>query len=269
MAYLNLDLDYFDHPKTKRLVGVLGRGSDGLPIRLWCYCGKYHAENGNLIGYSPTDLESLIGWWGQPGKAVEALIQFKFLEKTDSGFQVHDWLSINGHIQALKERGQAAAKARWAKADAQAMLMHSLSNAVSNALVLPSSDQDQDQEKKEKKKKEDSLPRFQPPSLPEVSAYCQERGNAIDAEAFVEFYSSNGWKVGKNKMVSWRSAMVTWEKRNGSKNGISGGNRWKSKSERLDDDARAIISEHRGAQGGNQTPTQPRFSLSQSRAAGT
>lgn len=26
MAYLNLDLDYFDHPKTRRLVGLLGRG---------------------------------------------------------------------------------------------------------------------------------------------------------------------------------------------------------------------------------------------------
>lgn len=136
MAYLNLDLDYFDHPKTKRLVGLLGRGSDVLPVRLWCYCGKYHAETGTMTGYSPTDLESLIGWWGQPGKAVDALVRLGFLETAGAGFQVHDWDKINGHIAAFKARAQAGAKAKWAKAkaDAQAMLKHSLSNAVSNAL---------------------------------------------------------------------------------------------------------------------------------------
>lgn len=139
MAYLNLDLDYFDHPKTKRLVGLLGRGSDGLPIRLWCYCGKYHAENGDLTGYLAQDLESLIGWWGQPGKAVEALIKFGFLDQTATGFKVHDWEDINGHIAAFKARAQAGAKEKWrrvkAEADAQAMLKQSLSNAVSNALT--------------------------------------------------------------------------------------------------------------------------------------
>lgn len=31
---------------------------------------------------------------------------------------------------------------------------------------------------------------------------------------FVAFYESKGWLVGKNKMKSWKSAIVTWEKRN-------------------------------------------------------
>lgn len=141
MAYLNLDLDYFDHPKTKRLVGLLGRGSDGLPVRLWCYCGKYHADTGDLTGYSAQDLESLIGWWGQPGRCIEALIQFKFLERTESGYRVHDWEKINGHIAAFKLRAQAGAAEKWRRARAeaaQAMLKHSLSNATSNALTDPS-----------------------------------------------------------------------------------------------------------------------------------
>jgi hypothetical protein len=29
MADLNLDLDYFDHPKTIRLIGLMGKRSDG------------------------------------------------------------------------------------------------------------------------------------------------------------------------------------------------------------------------------------------------
>lgn len=55
--------------------------------------------------------------------------------------------------------------------------------------------------------------KFQPPALDEVSAYCRERGNGIDAEAFIAFYASKGWKVGSTPMKDWRAAVVTWEKR--------------------------------------------------------
>lgn len=139
MAYLNLDLDYFDHPKTVRLVGLLGRGADILPIRLWAYAGKYHAETGDLIGYSPKAIEAAVKWWGQPGLAVEAMVspfmgKPGFLEQIEQGFKVHDWENVNGHIFALKKKAQAGAKARWAKYnDAQAMPKHSLSITPGNA----------------------------------------------------------------------------------------------------------------------------------------
>lgn len=51
------------------------------------------------------------------------------------------------------------------------------------------------------------------PTLEEVKACIAERGYHVDAEAFLSFYESNGWKVGKNPMKSWRAALVTWEKR--------------------------------------------------------
>lgn len=54
---------------------------------------------------------------------------------------------------------------------------------------------------------------FKPPTVEEVKAYCQERGNNIDAESFVAFYESKGWMIGKNKMKNWKSAITTWEKR--------------------------------------------------------
>ena len=56
--------------------------------------------------------------------------------------------------------------------------------------------------------------RFMPPSLEEVQDYCQERGNGIDAQHFLDYYSSNGWRVGKNPMKDWKAAVRTWE-RNG------------------------------------------------------
>lgn len=64
-------------------------------------------------------------------------------------------------------------------------------------------------------KKEDtnvSKKKFVPPTVEEVRAYCQERGNKVDPQAFVDHYTSNGWMVGKNKMKSWKAAVGTWER---------------------------------------------------------
>ena len=47
-----------------------------------------------------------------------------------------------------------------------------------------------------------------------VTEYTSEQLYSVDAESFIAFYESNGWKVGKNPMKSWRAALVTWQKRN-------------------------------------------------------
>ena len=57
-----------------------------------------------------------------------------------------------------------------------------------------------------------SVARFCPPTLEEVQSYVLEKGIEIDAEKFVAYYESNGWMVGRNKMKSWKSAIVTWKK---------------------------------------------------------
>lgn len=54
--------------------------------------------------------------------------------------------------------------------------------------------------------------RFIPPTLQEVQDYCRERQNNVDAERFIDYYESNGWMVGKNKMKDWKAAVRTWEK---------------------------------------------------------
>lgn len=61
--------------------------------------------------------------------------------------------------------------------------------------------------------------RFTPPTVDEVRAYCIERGNGIDAERFVSYYTANGWKVGKNPMKDWRAAVRTWERRDTGQHG--------------------------------------------------
>ena len=61
--------------------------------------------------------------------------------------------------------------------------------------------------------------RFTPPTLEEVRAYCRERGNAVDPERWHDYYSSNGWKVGKNPMKDWKAAVRTWERDDKAKKG--------------------------------------------------
>lgn len=97
--------------------------------------------------------------------------------------------------------------------------------------VFPKTQKSQEEEKEEeeekdegKEKGEGSPPtpprgappaksRFVPPSVDEVRAYCRERGNRVDPDRFVDFYTSKGWKVGREPMKDWQAAVRTWEKR--------------------------------------------------------
>jgi len=54
---------------------------------------------------------------------------------------------------------------------------------------------------------------FKKPTLVEVKNYCILRKNNIDAEAFIDFYESKGWQIGKEIMKSWKACVRTWESR--------------------------------------------------------
>lgn len=59
----------------------------------------------------------------------------------------------------------------------------------------------------------DTKKKFEPPAVEEVQAYCHERGNSIDAQRFVDFYTANGWVQGKGKPIKdWKAVVRTWER---------------------------------------------------------
>ncbi|WP_315170210.1 hypothetical protein [Alloprevotella tannerae] len=91
-----------------------------------------------------------------------------------------------------------------------------------NIIQVNNQDKKEKEEKKEiyKERKEqrekvvvEKAPRFCPPTVDEVKAYCLEKNYTVDAENFCDFYESKGWFVGKNKMKSWRAAVRTWQRR--------------------------------------------------------
>ncbi len=62
--------------------------------------------------------------------------------------------------------------------------------------------------------------RFTPPTLMQVRLvmveYCRDKGYRTDANPreFIDFYQSNGWKVGRVSMKDWQAAVRNWCRRN-------------------------------------------------------
>lgn len=65
---------------------------------------------------------------------------------------------------------------------------------------------------------------FTKPTIDEVRDHCEQNRYTFDPEAFWHYYESSGWKVGNKPMKSWRSACVTWQKRQGNGLQKGGGN---------------------------------------------
>jgi hypothetical protein len=55
--------------------------------------------------------------------------------------------------------------------------------------------------------------RFVIPSVEEITAYCQERGNNVDPQKFFDHYQARDWKPKgyTRQMTDWKAAVRTWE----------------------------------------------------------
>ena len=52
------------------------------------------------------------------------------------------------------------------------------------------------------------------PTVEEVTEYCKDKSLIyVNPEAFIDFYESKNWMIGKNKMSSWKSAVSGWNRR--------------------------------------------------------
>lgn len=71
---------------------------------------------------------------------------------------------------------------------------------------------DKDKEKDKDIKENTKRKVFSPPTVDDVRSYCIERKNNVDPQAFIDFYESKGWMIGKNKMKDWKACVRTWER---------------------------------------------------------
>ena len=134
------------------------------------------------------------------------------------------WAKIARRIDAETERYQAisakrreAANKRYAKATPPAA-------KIANA---------EPAEAKTAKAETAKRASFEKPTVAEIAAYCSERKNGIDPQAFFDFYESKGWKVGAVKMKDWRASVRTWEQRHKNESGgrSKAGGMWGNENE--------------------------------------
>lgn len=151
--------------------------------------------------------------------ALQALERLGMVSTTTSGFiNLPGW---EGH-QNIEGLDKIREQTRKRVADYRTRKKQALLSDDSNVTVTDCNAADKDTDKDiDKEKEEDiSLPaeaptktkRFSPPSVEDVAAYCQERENGIDADAFVDYYSARNWTMGKTKMKDWKAAVRTWER---------------------------------------------------------
>lgn len=76
-------------------------------------------------------------------------------------------------------------------------------------------DIEKDIKKKNIKKESSKTKVFSKPSNQEILDYCNSIGHGeFDIEKFIDYYESNGWKVGKNPMKDWKATVRNWIRKN-------------------------------------------------------
>jgi hypothetical protein len=212
---INIDIEYFDHRKTKRLIIRFGEDAAIYPIKIWSYAARHHPIDGLFSGYADEEIAAVMSASSNAISILQAMLDVGFLDRTTAGIAVHGWTKRQGHIVAYHKRAVHAANARWGKllqneennatSNATSTTKHATSNALQEVSLVKQVEQVTQEEK-------NSAKNFIRPSIQEISEYCKSRGNRIDPQAWLDHYTANGWRVGRNPMKDWKAAIRTWEK---------------------------------------------------------
>lgn len=79
--------------------------------------------------------------------------------------------------------------------------------------IITISDYEQYQSHQSPARPTEAPKRFSKPTIQQIADYIKEKGYAINAERFFDYYESKGWVVGKSPMKDWRAAVRQWATR--------------------------------------------------------
>lgn len=54
---------------------------------------------------------------------------------------------------------------------------------------------------------------FKKPTLEELESYINDKSLNVNAHTFMDYYESNGWKVGRNPMKDWKATVRRWNEK--------------------------------------------------------
>lgn len=211
-------------PEVLRISSALGIHPDhafGLCVRFWCWCDD-QCDSGHAAGVTLVTLDLILGHTG----FATQLIKAGWLTETEDGISIPHF---DYHLsQSSKTRAQSAIRKERSRSKRDICHGDSVTKTRPEMIREDKKEETQDaiastvpESLTEKQKRERIA--FQKPTAQEVMAYVSEIGATVDATEFCDFYTSNGWKVGRNAMKDWRATVRQWNARTKSKTATTNG----------------------------------------------
>ena len=222
VEWIKITTDMFDNRKIKYL-RTLPEGNNIVLIWVMLLTMAGRCNSGGMIflteniPYTTKILADELGFDENIVKVAIAALEKLNMVTTNSGcLLIPGWEDYQNAEGLEKIREQTKLRVQKYREKQKAITD---CNVTSNVTVTQCNATEEEKELEEDIDKKENTKRknFIPPTVDEVKEYIDSVGSQVDAESFVAFYESKGWMVGKNKMKSWKAAIVTWEKRNGLK----------------------------------------------------
>jgi hypothetical protein len=198
--------EFFSHDLHGRNDGKLQRvlmkhGLKGIGA-FWCIVEMLYENEGVLMR---TECERIAFELRVDCDFISSMIDdFELFQNDGDVFYSKSVLTRLETINAKRDKAKKSAEIRWGYANA--LRTQSDGNAV--------------KESKEKKIidiEKDKTTRFVKPNRDDVRKYMIELDMSDLSQRFVDYYESNGWRVGKNPMKDWKACVRTWKQQNNEK----------------------------------------------------
>lgn len=219
VKWIKLVTDLFDNRKIKQ-IEVLPEGDAIIVIWMKLLCLAGNINDSGYVYFTneiPYTDQMLSTQFNRPLTTIQLALktfeQFGMIEIIDDMLRISNWekyqsvdkmAEIREYNRLAKQRSREKQKLLN---DVNDMSMTSQPCQGTDIDIEEDIDIDTNNNIKGKTKRK----RFVKPTVEDIRAYCVERNNNVNPERFYNYYESNGWMVGKNKMKNWKAAVLTWE----------------------------------------------------------
>lgn len=228
VKWIKIVTDVFDDEKILMIESM--PEADGMIViwfKLLCLAGKQNNSGVFQMGQMPYTDEMFSTIFRRPLNTVRLALntfeRFGMIEIINNTVTIPNW-GKHQNIDQIESRNAYMKNYMREYREKQKLISSGNANCKSNSKAnVSEADKIREEEIREDESRGDKSmdeaspntrsKRFAPPTVDEVRAYCLERGNCVNPQRFVDYYSSNGWMVGKNKMKDWQAAVRTWEQK--------------------------------------------------------
>lgn len=178
-------------------------------FKLLCLAGKQNNSGVFIMGQMPYTDKMLATIFRMKEAtvtmALQTFEQFGMIEIIDGVITIPNW-GKHQNLDQLENRKQYM-RNYMKEYRGKQKLLACKTNSKTN---VNEAEGDKEEDKK-KKKKYKRVP-FVPPTFEEVKAYCESRGNKVDAKQFYDYFTASDWVDSKgNEVKSWKQKVITWE----------------------------------------------------------